>query len=63
MKQLGNLALVCARKDIVMVEIGGRVYVRYERGIESETLSADWDDDDAIDDIIHTINFGKEEAA
>lgn len=59
MKQLGNLALVCAQKDIVMVQVNGKVFVRREKGIEVETLSADWDDDEKIMRIIRLLNFGE----
>ena len=44
MKQLGNLAIVCARRKDVTLRI---------------EFSADWDDDETILSVIHELNFGR----
>ena len=61
MKQLGNLALVCAkRNDLTFVMLRGLVNIIVRSGESSyDTLTVAWDDDEAISDIIHELNFGK----
>ena len=60
MKQLGNLAIVCAqRKDTLLQMLNGTVCVHLGRGTDRSTLSAEWDDDTKITAIIHELNFGK----
>ena len=49
MKQLGNLAIVCAQRSDVLLEIHGG----------QNTLCISWDDDCFIQHIIHELNFGK----
>jgi len=57
MKQLGNLAIVCARRpDINLTTQDGIVFVRSR--VTGETMTAPWDSDRKIERIIHEINFG-----
>ena len=59
MKQLGNLAIVCAqRQDIVLLLQRGKVSVYSETLAEPSRLSAAWDNDAEIEKIIHELNFG-----
>lgn len=59
MKQLGNLALVCARRPETMLQLyGGQVAVFVGTGPERAVLSAAWDDDEEISRMIHELNFG-----
>lgn len=60
MKQLGNLAVVCAaRRDVLMQIHNGIVSVHYGAGPTRETVTAKWDDDKAISEIVYELNFGK----
>lgn len=60
MKQLGNLAIVCAkRKDTLLQMLNGNVAVHLGSGSDRAVLSAEWDDDDKISAIIHELNFGR----
>lgn len=60
MKQLGNLAIVCARRPDVMMQIyGGSVSVHVGEGPGRATLVADWEDDDRIQLMIRELNFGR----
>ena len=60
MKQLGNLAVVCAKKKDVLLQIhNGVVSVHYGAGPARETATARWDDDKAISTIVYELNFGK----
>lgn len=60
MKQLGNLALVCAtRKDTLLQMLNGNVAICLGEGPNRAELCADWDDDETITAIIHELNFGK----
>lgn len=60
MKQLGNLAIICARRQSVLLQIqDGMVSVFVGIGPDRGVLSARWDDDAEIDRIIHELNFGK----
>lgn len=59
MKQLGNLAIICAqRKDILMQIYGARVSVYVGEGPDREIICMDWNDDTAILDLIKELNFG-----
>ena len=59
MKQIGNLAIVCARrKDVTLRIEQGRVMVLPESAYAPTSFSADWDDDETILSIIHELNFG-----
>ena len=60
MKQLGNLAIVCAKRPGVLMQLhAGMVSVFYEHGPSRGVMSAKWDDDEKISAIIHELNFGK----
>ena len=60
MKQIGNLAVVCAAKKNVLLQIhNGIVSVHYGAGPTRETAIARWDDDEAIRAIVYELNFGK----
>ncbi len=60
MKQLGNLAIVCARrKDTLLQMLNGNVAIHLGDGPNRAVLSAEWDYDEKISDIIHELNFGK----
>lgn len=59
MKQIGNLAIVCARrKDVTLRIEQGRILVLPEGAYAPTVISADWDDDETILSIIHELNFG-----
>lgn len=58
MKQLGNLAVVCAqRPDVLMQIYGSEVSVHTGEGPERAVLTAKWDDDETIQSIIPGIEF------
>ena len=60
MKQLGNLAVICAkRRDTLLQVINGGVSVHVGYGPGRETLSADWRDDEKIRKIIMELNHGR----
>lgn len=60
MKQLGNLALVCARRPELLMQVyGGQVSVHVGAGPDRAALCSDWDDDEEIRRIIYELNFGK----
>lgn len=60
MKQLGNLAIICAQRQSVLLQIqGGMASVTVGAGPERHVLSARWDNDTEIEQIIHELNFGK----
>ena len=60
MKQLGNLAVVCAKKKDVLLQVhNGVVSVHYGAGPTRESATAKWDDDEAISAIVYELNFGK----
>ena len=60
MKQLGNLAVVCAqRPDVLMQIYGNEVSVHVGEGPERAVLSTKWDDDETIQSIIRELNFGR----
>ena len=60
MKQLGNLALVCARRPEVLLQLyDGQVTVHVGRGPQRTVLHGAWDDDEEIRRMIHELNFGK----
>ena len=59
MKQIGNLAIVCAqRKDVTLRIEQGRVLVMLDGTYAPTAFSADWEDDETILSIIHELNFG-----
>ena len=60
MKQLGNLAIVCAQRPEVLMQIhGGIVTVHVGCGPERASLHTQWDDDAGASRIVHELNFGK----
>lgn len=60
MKQLGNLAMVCARRPEVMMQIHeNRVSVFVGVGPGRAVMTSTWDDDTAINRIVHELNFGR----
>lgn len=60
MKQLGNLAIVCAQRQEVLMQIhGGIVTVHVGCGPERASLHTQWDDDAGVSRIVHELNFGK----
>ena len=60
MKQLGNLAIICAQRRSLLLQIwGGTVCVFVDAASGRDVLSARWDDDAEINRIIHKLNFGK----
>lgn len=60
MKQLGNLAMVCARRPEVLMQLhGGTVSVHVGAGPERAALCTEWDNDTEIEHIIRELNFGK----
>lgn len=60
MKQIGNLAVVCAGRPDVWMEAGGGVLEVHVRA-EHETIDyvMDWDDDKKISEIVRELNFGR----
>ena len=60
MKQLGNLALVCARLPDVLLQIqGGSVCISVGTGPQRERISLDRDDDEKITELVRELNFGR----
>ena len=60
MKQIGNLAIVCARrKDVTLRIEQGRVMVLLDGTYAPAVFSAYWDNDETILSIIHELNFGR----
>lgn len=60
MKQLGNLAIVCARRRSVQFVVeSGEVCVTIRRFPGSPSYHLRWDDDKKIEEVIHELNFGK----
>ena len=59
MKQLGNLAIVCAqRKDVTLRIEQGRATLFVNGVCKQTTFSVDWDDDETILSMIAELNFG-----
>ena len=59
MKQLGNLAIVCAgRPDVLLQIYRGYASVYVEEGPERDAMTAKWDDDKAISGFVHELNYG-----
>ncbi|RKI66764.1 hypothetical protein D7V91_11725 [bacterium 1xD42-67] len=60
MKQLGNLALVCAKRPSLLLQIhNGMASVYVGAGPDRTVLSTRWDNDVEIERIIYELNFGK----
>lgn len=60
MKQLGNLAIVCAQRPEVLLQIlNGTVTVHVGAGPERAVLHSACEDDEKINSIIRELNFGR----
>ena len=60
MKQLGNLAVVCAKRPEVLMQIyGGKVTFHVGAGPDRAVMFTAWDNDAEIDRIIYELNFGR----
>ena len=60
MKQLGNLAIVCAKRpDILLQVFDGYACVHVGEGPDRASMYAKWDDDEAISGIVKELNYGK----
>ena len=60
MKQLGNLAVVCARRPEVLMQIyEGSVSVYVGNGPERAVMHAAWDNDAEVSRMVYELNFGK----
>ncbi len=60
MKQIGNLAAVCAKRPDVLLQVyDGMVSVYVNFGPERTYMMAAWDDDQKISQIVHELNHGK----
>lgn len=60
MKQLGNLAIVCAqRKNVLLQVLDGKATVHVGAGPDKAVLATGWDNDKEILDMIRELNFGK----
>jgi hypothetical protein len=59
MKELGNLAIVCARRPEVLMQVNdGMVAVYVGAGSGRAVLHSAWDDDADVRRVIHELNFG-----
>ena len=59
MKQIGNLAVVCAVRPEVSLHLYGYVVsVCVGQGSRRPFMQARWDDDEAIQHMIRELNFG-----
>ena len=60
MKQLGNLAVVCAqRPDVLMQIYGSAASVHVGEGPERAVFFKKWDDDEALQHSTRELNFGR----
>ncbi|MBO5140580.1 MAG: hypothetical protein J6B76_08020 [Peptococcaceae bacterium] len=60
MNQLGNLAVICAKRPEVLMQVyDGMVSVYVNFGPERTYMMAAWNDDEKISKIIHELNHGK----
>lgn len=60
MNQLGNLAIVCAQRPKVLMQIHDReVFVHVGNVPERAVLHTTWDNNAEISNIIHELNFGR----
>ena len=58
-KQVGNLAIICAQRPDVRVEIkNGHVFVTIGKDGGDAFMSCPWHDDTLIDQMICELNFG-----
>jgi hypothetical protein len=60
MKQLGNLAIVCARRSNVLLHVlDCKATVHTGEGSERRAFTMNWDDDEKINKLIYELNFGE----
>ena len=60
MKQLGNLAIVCARRSNVLLQmLNGSATVFVGQGSNRRSITVDWEDDEKISELIQKLNFGE----
>ena len=60
MKELGNLAVVCAnRKNTLLQILNGNVTVHVGCGPDKKTFTADWHDNNKIHEFIMELNHGQ----
>ena len=60
MKQLGNLAVVCAKRpDVLFQLLNGTVTVFVGHGPARASMYAHWTDDDRIREMVRELNFGR----
>lgn len=60
MKQLGNLAMVCAqRPDVLMMLYDGEAAVYVFNDLGRAVMNCAWGNDTEISRIIHELNFGR----
>ncbi|MCM1488875.1 MAG: hypothetical protein NC203_10970 [Firmicutes bacterium] len=60
MKQLENLAIVCAKRPDILLQIyDGYVSVHVGEGTKRASMVAKCEDDDAINGFIYEVNYGK----
>ncbi len=60
MKELGNLAIVCAQRPEVLMQVhDGAVVVYVGAGCKRVALHSAWGSDAEIRRMIHELNFGK----
>lgn len=59
MKQLGNLAIVCDHHPEILLQIhNGEVSVHVGGDPRRKKLNFCWEDDAAVTQLIHELNFG-----
>ena len=59
-KQIGNLAIACAlRNDVLCTIFNGDVSIMLDGDPKKIFISAKWDDDEKISEIIKELNYGK----
>ncbi len=60
MKQFGNLAIICARRQSVQLVVeSGEVRVTLRKFPGQLSCHLRWDDDQGIQKLIYELNFGK----
>ena len=60
MKQLGNLAHVCAgKKNVLLQVLDGFLTVHVGEGPDKKVLAAKCADDETVNKIIYELNFGE----
>ena len=60
MKQLGNLAIACAkRRDTLLQILDGMATVHIGRGPDRAAITMDWRDDEKIHALVLELNHGR----